>query len=277
MVTPTRLLKLSLFLGACLAMPARAGDFEDLVAAERAFAADAHARGAQAAFLAALADDGLVIAPGPTSGRRVWETRTNFKGKLEWAPALAEVAASGDLGYTSGPWRYTPEDGDKPTAFGHFLTVWSKQADGQWKVLLDHGIGHGEQAFPEKVVRRGALTAVAPPVWPVGVAELRKADLLPAGALSASVVAADFLRLRDGLPPDSNIDGMTLAMAASGRTDCGWVISGAGDLAATWGGGANAPSWVRIWRRPVAGDPPGLGWRLAVDMSQSAPLPKPAE
>ena len=267
--------KLSL-LAVALALPAPAGDFDDVVAAERAFAADATARGARAAFLEVLADDSVVLSPGPRSGRAVWEARADLAGKLEWAPAVAEVAAAGDLAYTSGPWRFTPKDADKPSAWGEFLTIWRKQADGHWKVLLDHGIGHGEVPFPDKVVRRGAIAAGTPPLWPVGLAELRKADLAPPGLVAPPMVSDDFLRLRNDQLPDGRVEGEPLPATTPGRVDSGLIIAQAGDLAVTWGGGTTAPNWVRIWRRPVAGDPPGLGWRLAVDMSQSAPTPAAA-
>jgi ketosteroid isomerase-like protein len=259
-------------LAVALAMPAAATDFDDLVGAEKAFAADAAARTTREAFLAVLAEDGLVFAPGPTSGKRVWEARKANKSRLEWAPAVAEIAASGDLGYTSGPWRFTPEGADKPAAFGDFFTVWKKQADGKWKLLIDHGVGHAEAAFPAQVQRRGALTLGPAPTWPVGLAELRAADLAPPGALNSRMVAGDFLRLRDGQMPDGRAEGKPYPVAG-GRLDTGLAISAAGDLAATWGGGPGNPSWIRIWRRPSAEDAPGQGWQLAVDLSLAAPGP----
>lgn len=248
---------------------AAADDFADLVSAERAFAADAGARSTRDAFLAVLADDSLLFAPGPTSGRRVWEARKEGGNRLEWTPEVAEVAASGDLGYTSGPWRLTPEGKDKPVAFGHFFSIWKKQADGAWKLLIDHGIGHAEVPFPEKTQRRGALTVGEPPGWAVGLPELRSADLAPPGALSPRQVAGDFLRLRDGQLPDGKAEGNAFPSSAR-RLDTGLVISAGGDLAATWGGGADSPAWIRVWRRPSAGDAPGQGWQLAVDLSLPA-------
>ena len=277
MVSARAMIKAGLLIAAAVAaLPAVAGDYEDLVAAERAFAADASARGTRAAFLAYLAEDGLVFEPGPTSGQRVWQARKDNKARLEWAPELAEIAASGELGYTSGPWRYTPEGADKPAAFGHYFTIWRKGADGQWKVLIDHGVGHGEVAFPDTVLRRGGLSLGEAPSWPVGPAELRSADLVPAGALTPRMVSADFLRLRPGALPDGRAEGQAFANQAS-RTDTGQVISAAGDLAATWGGGAGGPSWIRVWRRPSASDAPGAGWVLAVDLSLPAPPPADTE
>lgn len=262
-------LKVLAGLSIALALPASADDFEDLVKAEKAFAADASARSTREAFIAALADDGLVFAPGPTNGKRVWEARAVDKNRLEWAPAVAEIASSGDLGYTSGPWRFTKEGADKPAASGQFFTVWRKHADGAWKVLIDHGVSGPAAAFPENVLRRGGLGVGPAPTWPVGVAELRKSDLTPAGLLTKRMASADFLRLRDGIAPDGRAEGKAFDSAAS-RVESGLVVSAAGDLAATWGGGADGPSWLRIWRRPSAEDAPGESWQLAVDVAAPA-------
>lgn len=263
---------------ACLAVasaagPLRAGDYEDLVGAERTFSADASVHGTRAAFLTALANDGVVFAPGPANGKTVWALRDDNKDRLEWAPAVAEVAASGDLGYTSGPWRYLVKGDAKPSTFGHYLTAWQKQPDGQWRVLAAHGTNHPESPLPDKVVRRGALGAGSAPTWPVGIAELRIADQAPAGQVTPVMVSDDFMRLREGRLPDGLAIGEAFAAGSGTRLDSGLAISVAGDLAVTWGGSPDSPSWLRIWRRPAAGDPPGLGWRLAVDLDQPAPPP----
>ena len=245
MVISARLRKLLLALVALFSPAASAGDFEDLVAAERAFAADSLARGTRDAFLAVLAPEGVVFAPGPASGKAVWEARTATTAKLEWAPEWAEVSAGGDFGYTSGPWRYTPEGSDKPTVFGHYLSVWQKQPEGGWKLLVDHGVSHAEQPLPDKVVRRGSISAGAAPLWPVGMAELRRADLVAPGFVNDSMIASDFLRLRNGRLPDSRGEGEAIPAPATGRVDSAAVISNAGDMAVTWGGGKGEPSWLR--------------------------------
>jgi ketosteroid isomerase-like protein len=59
--------------------------------------------------------------------------------KLEWKPDFAEMAASGDLGYTFGNWRLTLSDGT--VRYGEYMTVWKKQADGSWKYVMDGGNG----------------------------------------------------------------------------------------------------------------------------------------
>ena len=60
---------------------------------------------------------------------------------LTWTPVKAEMAASGDLGYTYGPFVFkaNDKDGNSVTRNGKYTTVWKKQKDGTWKVALDMG------------------------------------------------------------------------------------------------------------------------------------------
>ncbi len=59
------------------------------------------------------------------------------------------MAASGDFGYTTGPWEARPDIKDeKPSAYGHFVTVWKKQPDGSWKFVVDLGISHPQSGGP---------------------------------------------------------------------------------------------------------------------------------
>lgn len=59
--------------------------------------------------------------------------------KIKWHPDKAGVAASGDLGYTSGfyDWSFKDKSGKVISDTGKYLTVWKKQPDGLWKVLFD--------------------------------------------------------------------------------------------------------------------------------------------
>jgi hypothetical protein len=89
-------------------------------------------------------------------------------------------------------------------------------------------------------------------------------------------VSADFLRLRAGRAPDGKAEGQAMP-GHPARVDTGLVVSSAGDLAATWGGGRGSPAWLRVWRRPSAEDAAGAGWRLAVDLSLAVPPDPPTE
>jgi ketosteroid isomerase-like protein len=256
---------------------ARADAFADMVAAERAFAADAQARNVRDAFLASMADDSVVFSSGPHAAKAFWTARPVNKTRLEWAPEAAEVAASGDLGYTYGPWRLTPEGADKPAAFGHFFTVWQKQPDGTWRWLADKGITHAEQPLPTTVMRRGQVGMKEQPGVQHGpdlLAELRQADQLPAGQVTPGVTAPDFLLFRPGQPPRAASESRAFESRPATRFEAHAAISAAGDLAATWGGTPGGVSWVRVWRRAGVGDPPGLGWRLAAEVADIAPPPE---
>jgi ketosteroid isomerase-like protein len=73
----------------------------------------------------------------------------NSPEKLTWQPIAADVSASGDLGYTTGPWETRPKTlADKPTGFGHFVTIWKKQPDGNWRAAVDIGISHPAPPSP---------------------------------------------------------------------------------------------------------------------------------
>ena len=59
-------------------------------------------------------------------------------------------AASGDMGFTTGPWEAKGDINDeKPSGYGHFVTVWKKQADGSWKFVVDLGISHPQSGGPQ--------------------------------------------------------------------------------------------------------------------------------
>ncbi|MBI4420961.1 MAG: DUF4440 domain-containing protein, partial [Gemmatimonadetes bacterium] len=54
----------------------------------------------------------------------------------------ADVAASGDLGYTVGLFQSRRLDaaGKPVVGTGKYVTIWRKQADGSWKAMLDLGV-----------------------------------------------------------------------------------------------------------------------------------------
>jgi ketosteroid isomerase-like protein len=61
--------------------------------------------------------------------------------QLMWTPVDAGISMSGDLGYTSGTYEFRSKDKDgKPTvSYGKYTSIWKKQPDGSWKVVLDMG------------------------------------------------------------------------------------------------------------------------------------------
>jgi len=60
---------------------------------------------------------------------------------LTWTPVGADISASGDLGYTYGTYEFRSldKDGKAVVDRGKYTSIWKKQKDGSWKVVLDMG------------------------------------------------------------------------------------------------------------------------------------------
>lgn len=118
-------------------------DLEKLVAAEKNFAKAAAEKNTKAAFLEFSADDGINFNPNPVNAKEFWNSRPVNAALLAWTPEFADISANGVLGYTTGPWEFRPKGkDDAPAGFGHYVTLWQKQADGNFKWVLDIGINH---------------------------------------------------------------------------------------------------------------------------------------
>jgi ketosteroid isomerase-like protein len=61
--------------------------------------------------------------------------------RLTWTPVGADISASGDLGYTYGNYEFhsVGKDGKTAVEYGKYTSIWKKQKDGRWKVVLDMG------------------------------------------------------------------------------------------------------------------------------------------
>ena len=116
----------------------------ELPAAERAFSEMAKSDGTRKAFLTFLDDSAVVFMPKPTNGKLLYGAMPESKTLLQWDPELSDIAYSGDFGYTTGSWRMSDSAGVAPAIFGHYLTVWKKNAEGKWRVVLDGGISHNK-------------------------------------------------------------------------------------------------------------------------------------
>jgi ketosteroid isomerase-like protein len=149
-----KFLSISMFLcalvGSCLAQSSnRDAGLRSIVEAERKFAAMSVEKGMRAAFIENLADDSVLFHPGPVNGKQWWSARPIRPGMLTWQPVFADVARSGEMGYTTGPWEFREKSlEDKPVAFGQFVTVWKRQADGSWKAAVDLGINNPPPVTP---------------------------------------------------------------------------------------------------------------------------------
>ena len=119
---------------------------------EARFAKDVAERGG-AAFADWFASDGVALGNGesPVVGKVAIAKSTTWSPKayqLIWTPTDGAMGPSGDMGYTWGHYEGHSKDanGNPVTTTGRYITIWRKQPDGSWKVVLDVGSNEPAEA-----------------------------------------------------------------------------------------------------------------------------------
>ncbi|WP_395645372.1 hypothetical protein [Terricaulis sp.] len=241
-----------------------------VIAAERAFAADGAQRGWVAAFRRAAAPDGMTLSPGPVNAQ---ESLAQIEGDgpntLDWRPAYAGIASSGDFGFTTGPFQIRGRDG----IVGHYFTVWRRQPDGGWKWIFDAGTS---VADPGPAVAADAEI----PTLPVAIESAGSADAAigQIAALEAAITTPDLMTRslahdarvnRPGAPAAIGRAASAALVAADGQLAYASLrrdASSAGDMVFSLGevrdqheGAERLRYYARIWqKRPE-------GWRIVFD------------
>jgi ketosteroid isomerase-like protein len=247
---------------------------QELVDAERAFAAAAQTRGWRAAFIEYFAGDAVAFTPSPAPMQprlRSQPNRPASQEELSWEPRVGDVAASGDLGWLTGPSTFVDHttEGFVPQ-HGNYFSIWKRQPDGQWRVLIDIGTKTPEEVpFAPGFVRASTGSRPAANTDAASAAStVRNADRALNDAIARSGAASAYARVttsttrlhRNGtetLPAigtdaigkwlDAHTPRFT-AVAGSGEA------SRAGDLAFTYGtyqlpGDSAGGAYVRMWER----------------------------
>jgi ketosteroid isomerase-like protein len=266
-----------------------------LADAERAFARLSVEQGVRHSFLENFAADGVGFFPEPMIVRTALAKAPppppdRPRAVLDWYPVLSDLAASGELGFNLGPSLRTPPPGDaaKPK-HGYFFSVWKRQADSRFKVVLDMGIDTG-----------GPLPADTPANWrPLrsepwrakagvsiedevesleGQEEALGKDCAARGALAAysRVLAADFRLFEDGSPPVVDHTAAPTHLAALGQRGRRRFeprhteVAQSRDFGYSWGAYRTEPAdgqsaergyYGHVWRRDAGGR-----WRLAIEV-----------
>ena len=115
-----------------------------LVESERTFAKTSVQIGARPAFMKFFADDAMVFRPHPVKYKEAMKNvpmpKNPLEATLNWEPIFADVSASGELGYTTGPSEWIDHSPAKrPAYYGFYFSFWKKQPSGEWKVVFDVG------------------------------------------------------------------------------------------------------------------------------------------
>lgn len=258
--------------------------FHDMVKTEQAFSKMAQDKTIRDAFMTFIADDGLLFRPGAVNGKK-WMIEhpappSDKKPVLAWQPSYAGMAASGDMGFTTGPWEAKDDGNDeKFSGYGHFVTVWKKQADGSWRFVVDLGISHPQSGGPQTL-----WTPAAPSkketFKAVDVTSAREAlfdrdrkyaaEVLSQGSAKAyPAYASPEVRLyrANNLPfigREASIEQLSKTTGQVKYQPIAADVSQAGDLGYTHGtyeAGKERGSYVRIWKKENG------QWRIVMDVT----------
>jgi ketosteroid isomerase-like protein len=114
-----------------------------LLDADRAFSKMSEEKGMKTAFLDYIDSNGVLLRPGylPIIGADAVDFLSQLpenEYNMKWEPMGGDVAKSGEMGFTYGTFKITPRAKDT-MIYGTYVSVWKKQADGSWKLVLDSG------------------------------------------------------------------------------------------------------------------------------------------
>ena len=231
--------------------PLDADPMAALAEAERAFARETAKVGIRAGFLAWFARDSIGFRPALGNAWDQINARpappNPTAALLEWEPRVGDVAASGELGWLTGPSTFTAPDGSK--RYGNYLSIWVRRPEG-WRVFIDVGadaptpvaFAPGFVRMPAAAGRYVAAAARGPapadPVLPLLNAE------------TAANTDAGFLRClrRRGALPPPGLAAAGRPRGDRGRRDGAGVVEPEVRVA---GGGAGPLRRSRLQLRPL--------------------------
>jgi ketosteroid isomerase-like protein len=258
----------------------RAAGLKELADAERAFAKLSLAKGVAHSFHENFAEDGIGFNPQPVKVKAEMAKRPPLdpskpRATLDWYPVLSDLAASGELGFNLGPSLLTPAPGDdkmKPR-HGYFFSVWKRQADGKFKVVLDIGF---DTSGPEAGDSPEAWRAIRIEPWnaPAGVsleketAALRQQDAALSDAIAKRGAGEAYRAI---LAQDSRVFGThadrTFAVQHA-------EVAKSADVGYSWGSYTTPRAtperghYAHYWRKNAKGE-----WRLVVEVIRPDPPP----
>jgi len=148
----------------CLTCVATAQNVNEVINAEKNFAAYALAHNSRDAFMQFLdSANSIEFRNGDAKkSYEIWSLRKPDSTRLIWQPAYAGIAKSGDIGFTTGPWEYKQTANGAVLATGSFATIWHKNSKGEWKYLVDIGTDGTMPAYTVDTVKKftGAYTSI---------------------------------------------------------------------------------------------------------------------
>ena len=85
---------------------------------------------------------GVVVRGRPAIAQSVAEFMKSVTGPIKVSIETQDLWAVDDLVYETGKYTYTftPPGKSETQTGGHYVTIWKRQADGGWKIIVDMGV-----------------------------------------------------------------------------------------------------------------------------------------
>ncbi len=271
--------------------------FEAMVETERTFAARALVVGWKQAFLEHFADTAMGFDAGAAGYARDQIARAPDPPpdlQLIWEPRYGDISADGDLGFLTGPVRSVrPSRGAGRPAHQVYASIWKRQRDGRFAVVMDVGVpipraaafAPGVTRLPHASRFAGDYDESTPP--------LSTAD----GILNSALWTGQVTAFRERLAPGARLHRPGVMPLVGERAILAWLAgqpgleaadtrfseaAGSGDFGYTWGTYITAAArggqgrgrgraagvrqegfYVRVWVRERSRQ-----WKVALDVIQ---------
>ena len=262
---------------------------DELLSADRAFAAAAASRSATETLSAMITDDVVfyivpVANQARSRGEAIEVMRKAFGAdpvRLSWIPVRAGISADGTQGFTYGFMDRIVAG--KPTAPGKYVAYWVRKPEG-WRVAAFKLVPRPEgpvstalraPALPAKMVRPGSAADVARYKAEIDRTERKFSDdsqVTGLGAAFRKYGSADAMNVGGGA--DFTYGNVAIGEAQGGDAPApsplrwapdGVIAASSGDLGITYGylerNGPTPPGrlaripWITVWRREKPGQP----------------------
>ena len=265
---------------------------DELLAADRAFAAAAATRNVVEALAPMFAADVIMPLPSAAFARgkdKVSEALAanpdNTQGRVEWFPARAGLSADGQHGFTFGYMTLKRSDGSQVPV--KYLSYWVRQSDG-WRVAIYKRARSAEGAVPREALPPALPVQLVAPSTDAALREKHRKSLEQAeqafsdeaqkigiGPAFARNGSADAVNMGGPATPTFIVGSDAIGKSVgAGRpetespvtwsADFAVLVASSGDLGATMGtirpktpppaGQPAAVPFVTIWRRGSVSD-----------------------
>jgi ketosteroid isomerase-like protein len=261
-------------------------NLQSLIEAERSFARLSAETGMGTAFTTWLADEAIVFRPEPVRGKERYASSPDIPGMLIWQPTFADISAAGDLGYTSGPYEFRQEgSGPAADSYGHYVSIWQKQLNGIWRVLIDVGISHPafDYDLQDTILevfnpKSKSITSASSYTFSLSKLDITFSNTAGAAGYRQALKehSSSAVRIyREGYFPFTGVDALGEEITGQSKwSPISGEVARSGDLGYTFGiasAGAEKTdseksSYLRIWKRQAGGS-----WKLVLEITNPIP------